>query len=104
MLHVLVEYRGETHNLLLRESGLFAHTGKPCGEVDEITGRRAAALRKLVDHRASGKHGAAQAFGLVVTEHLRQLAYVLDGIIAKVVAESNIDFVSRVNKLLDSLL
>ena len=36
LLHILVEDRGETHNLRLRESSLLAYTCHSCSEVNEI--------------------------------------------------------------------
>ena len=104
LLHILIENRSEAHNLLLRQTSLLADTGKTGGEVDKIAGRSTTALSQFVNDRTRSQHCATQAFGLVVTEHLGQLAYIFNRIVAKVVVKRYINLIGGIYKLTNSLL
>ena len=104
LLHILVEDRRESHNLLLSESCLFAYTSKASSEINEISCRRRRRLRQLVDCRTCCKHRTIETFGLILPEELSELAYVLYCIITKIITKGNVNLVGCINKLLYGLV
>ena len=74
LLHVLVENRGEPHNLSLCEACLLADTCHTGGEVYEISCRGRGILSQFIDCRTCRQHGTSQTFGLVFAEHLGEFA------------------------------
>ena len=104
LLHVLVEGRGKTHYLSLRHVSLSAYTGKIRSEVDDISCIGRGVLCQLVQGRASGEHGAPEAFRLVLAEDLSQFADLVNGTLTEVIPQGYIDLVGSIDKLLDRFL
>ena len=98
--HRLVEHGGEGHNLGLGDAGGVAHSGEARGELHDVGLGGGGGLRELVDHGGRGEHALLEAEGLVDLEELGELADLLDGVLAQVLAEGHVDHVGGFDKLL----
>ena len=100
-MHILIHDSTKTHYLSLGQTELLANACDSGREVNKIPGIGRAALRKLVDSRASGKHGTAKTFFLILTECHRQLSNLVNGTLTEVIAKRHGNLISGINEFLD---